>query len=276
MPRCHLALGGNVGPVAATFRRARELLTQADCRLVAASRCYRTRAVGGAGGEFLNAAAAIETPHAPGELLARLQAIESELGRVRAGHWGPRTIDLDLIFYGDAVIASPRLTVPHRLCWFRRFVLDPLGEIAGEVVHPVKRVSVARLRDRLRERPLTIELAGDESGPAVAELVARLTTEFPEVRLGSGHSEPAFVFRLESPPAPTGSLSKAGDRRPAADASPPDACAATEPVSVLRQADEPPDSPGRTIVIPGEDALGEVRAVLQSALGACVATEATW
>src|SRR5262245_44385915 len=110
MPRCHLALGGNQGPVGETFDQALELLERSGCPVRAVSAYHRTPAVGsGSGGEFLNAAAEVETPSAPLDLLGTLQAIEDRLGRTRAARWGPRTIDLDLVFYGREVLESPRL-----------------------------------------------------------------------------------------------------------------------------------------------------------------------
>ncbi len=86
---------------------------------------------------FLNTAASLETTLGPRELLDRLLAVERELGRVRTSErWGPRTLDLDLLLYGDAVHDEPGLTVPHPRLHERRFVLEPLSELAPDLVVP--------------------------------------------------------------------------------------------------------------------------------------------
>jgi 2-amino-4-hydroxy-6-hydroxymethyldihydropteridine diphosphokinase len=165
MPRCHIALGGNVGNSEETFRTALVNLA-ADNRaaITRVSSIHRTRAVGPrSGGEFLNAAAEIETNLEPLQLLDALKELERRAGRTAGEHWAPRPLDLDLIFYEDRVIEHPRLSVPHPACWYRRFVLDPLVEIAADVRHPVKAISVSQLRARLLERPLRLGLAGSSA-----------------------------------------------------------------------------------------------------------------
>jgi 2-amino-4-hydroxy-6-hydroxymethyldihydropteridine diphosphokinase len=211
MPRCHIALGGNLGPVAETFRAALARLADAGCDVRAVSRLYRTSPIGCSGGDFLNAAASIDTALSAEGLLVRLQAIEDELGRKRGPHWGPRTIDLDLLFYGDAVIETPRLTVPHPHCWFRRFVLDPLAEYAAGFVHPVKRATIGDLREQLLRRPLPVAIAGG-TGEMQRDLTRSLSSEFAQVRFSnwpddtgessSSKAEPALLFWL-GPVLPT-------------------------------------------------------------------------
>lgn len=179
---CYIALGGNLGDVATTFGLALARLAGHCCRVTAVSTIHRTEPVGGSGGQFLNAAAELETDLDPWELLDRLHGVEAEFGRTRETVWGPRTLDLDLLFYQSEIVESPRLTVPHPAAWYRRFVLDPLVEIAAEVVHPVKGATVRALRQRLLVRPLTIALAGG-SEPAAAELGEQLATRFAEVEV---------------------------------------------------------------------------------------------
>lgn len=144
--RWWLAMGGNLGDVAATLTAAEaQLAAHPHIRLKACSRRYRTAPVGAdAGTAFLNSAVEIETDLEPLALLDYVQIIENRLGRVRTVHWGPRTLDIDLLFAEPAcVMNSPRLTLPHPHLWYRRFVLVPLCEIAGDVVimpygHPVQ------------------------------------------------------------------------------------------------------------------------------------------
>lgn len=198
------------------FRQAIERLASSGCRIHAVSRYYRTSAVGShAGEDFLNAAVAIDTDLSAEALLELLQSIETELGRVRSIRWGPRTIDLDLLLYGGAVIETPRLTVPHPCCWYRRFVLDPLFEIAAEVIHPGKAVTIAELHARLLVRPLPVGLAGGTHEERI-ELAGRSAAEFPEARIFdwdiAGAVEqvtPALLFWLGSPSAQQATLSAA-------------------------------------------------------------------
>jgi 2-amino-4-hydroxy-6-hydroxymethyldihydropteridine diphosphokinase len=165
MPRCHIALGGNVGNVDETFRTALARLSGNNLAAVTrVSSVWRTRPVGPrAGGEFANAAAEIETALEPLDLLDLLKSLERLAGRTPDEPWAPRPLDLDLIFYADQVIEHPRLSVPHPACWYRRFVLDPLVEIAAPIRHPVKGISVGELRARLLPRPFRLGLAGSSA-----------------------------------------------------------------------------------------------------------------
>lgn len=95
--------------------------------------------------KFLNAVAEVDTTLGPEALLDRLLEIERDLGRVRGERWGPRTIDLDLLLYGDRVIRTPRLTVPHPRMTERRFVLEPIAELAPDLIVPGTGRTVAAL-----------------------------------------------------------------------------------------------------------------------------------
>jgi 2-amino-4-hydroxy-6-hydroxymethyldihydropteridine diphosphokinase len=135
----YVAIGSNLGDREATIARALELLDDPpELRLVRVASVRETDPVGVVDQPlFLNTAARLETTLGPRELLDRLLAVERDLGRVRtAERWGPRTLDLDLLLYGDAVLDEPGLTVPHPRLHERRFVLEPLSELAPNLVVP--------------------------------------------------------------------------------------------------------------------------------------------
>ena len=173
-----IALGGNLGDVRGTFETALLALNESDgVTVTAASRAYRTPAMGeNAGGEFLNAAATIGTTLPPHGLLDVLQRLEAAAGRDRTVRWGPRSLDLDLILYGSERIADERLTVPHPGLAWRRFVLDPACEVAGD--WRSGRLPLRRIRERLLDRPLRIG-AGGGAPASVGRVVEALASEFP-------------------------------------------------------------------------------------------------
>lgn len=114
--------------------------------VVNASDIYETAAWGNTQqADFLNIACLVHTELSPFEVLAETQAIEQILGRQREEHWGPRTIDIDLIFYNDDVIRESQLEIPHPFLAERRFVLQPLADLAPNWQHPVLRKNVAQL-----------------------------------------------------------------------------------------------------------------------------------
>lgn len=131
-----------------------------------------------AGDEFLNAAATLQTSLSPTALLPRLHHLEQALGRERKFRWGPRTIDLDLLFHGDTVLDLASMVIPHPCLWFRRFVLQPLREVAPDWRHPVLHETVRQLSDRLEQRPLQLELSSAGGVQPVESLVTELNAEF--------------------------------------------------------------------------------------------------
>jgi 2-amino-4-hydroxy-6-hydroxymethyldihydropteridine diphosphokinase len=163
MPICLISLGSNEGDRQANLGAATaRLAADSRIKLVARSSWRETAAVGGPAGQsdFLNGAVKLETALAPRELLGRLQQIEGELGRRRAEHWGPRTIDLDLLLYDELVLSTAELVLPHpRMAW-RRFVLEPAAEVAGEMVHPTIGWSVARLLAHLNKSAPYVAVTG--------------------------------------------------------------------------------------------------------------------
>jgi 2-amino-4-hydroxy-6-hydroxymethyldihydropteridine diphosphokinase len=134
----YVGLGANIGPREVTLLRAVDLLGDADdVAVLAVSQLRETEPVGVVDQPpFLNGAARIETSLGPRELLALLLEIERSLGRVREERWGPRTIDLDLLVYGDRILDEPGLRVPHPRLPERRFVLEPLAELDPDLVIP--------------------------------------------------------------------------------------------------------------------------------------------
>jgi hypothetical protein len=118
-----------------------------------------------AGSDYVNSAAVLETSLAPLELLDALQQLEDSFGRDRGTRWGARPIDLDVVFLGDMVVQSERLTLPHPGLGYRRFVLDPLAELIPEWRHPIWRTTIRAERERLLERPLPVAIVGvDDRG----------------------------------------------------------------------------------------------------------------
>lgn len=135
----YIGLGGNLDAPLTRLRAARTAIAAlAGVREVACSSFYRSAPLGPSEQpDYMNAVMAVATTLAPLDLLQQLQAIETAFGRVRSGErWGPRTLDLDLLLYGDTLLDSERLTIPHPGLAHREFVLYPLQEIAPELLIP--------------------------------------------------------------------------------------------------------------------------------------------
>lgn len=182
MVQAVVALGGNLGNVAETFRAAKDRIEQHEgIQHVTCAGLFRSSAMGADAGEpFFNTAWTIETTLSPRELLDLLQCVENESGRTRDIHWGPRTLDLDLIFYGDQRISSPRLTVPHPHYWYRRFVLAPVASLVPDQIDPESQLTVRELSDRVLRNPFRLVLGG--TSDAVPSL-ERVAGEFPDIHV---------------------------------------------------------------------------------------------
>ena len=134
----YIALGSNLENPGYQLQRAVDNIdSEKNINLLCCSKLYQSDPVGPAGQpDYCNAVVSIETRLAPELLLDTLQAIEDKHGRVRAVKWGARTLDLDIILYGDHIINTPRLTIPHQQMHVRSFVLYPLHDLAPELMVP--------------------------------------------------------------------------------------------------------------------------------------------
>jgi len=148
-----IAFGANMGNCLRTFINARQRLSESGVSVVHSSSLYLTQAVGGPSDQpdYLNAVVEVSTTLSAPSLLALCLQLETQAGRQRLQHWGPRTLDLDLLLFGHLVCDSEALIVPHPRLHQRRFVLEPLCEIAGEKLHPLLGVSYNHLLRQLLE-----------------------------------------------------------------------------------------------------------------------------
>ncbi len=156
--RCYVAIGSNLGDRAGHIRRAIEEIGVQLGPVVAVSKIYETEAWGNSDVEtypYLNAAISLDVQLSPKQTLHTLLAIEQTEGRLRVAANGPRTLDLDLLFYGSEICAMPSLTLPHPRLHLRRFVLRPLMDIAPDLVHPLLHKDIATLLRDLND-PLDV------------------------------------------------------------------------------------------------------------------------
>lgn len=146
MKTIYLSLGSNLGDREGNLRAAIALLGAAGVHVLRVSSVYETEPLEVRDQPwFLNLVVEAETELFPKQLLARIQKIELELGRARVRPKGPRTIDIDILLYGESLIETGELTVPHPRLAERRFVLEPLAELAPELRHPASRRTVREL-----------------------------------------------------------------------------------------------------------------------------------
>ncbi len=157
MERVYLATGSNIGDKSAHLAKALELIEGYVGDIVQVSGVYRTAAWGIEDQpEFLNQAMAVNSNLEPETLLLAAMDIERQMGRERRIRWGERLIDIDILFYGNLVSQSQRLTIPHPFIQERNFVLQPLLEIAPDFCHPVLQKSIRELAAACPD-PLKVE-----------------------------------------------------------------------------------------------------------------------
>ncbi len=182
MVQAVIASGGNLGNVEQTFDRAIALaMEHPEVQSVQSAERFRSVAMGAeAGDAFVNSAWVVETTLEPLALLDLLQQIENRRGRTRDVRWGPRTLDLDVIFYGEDVIELPRLVVPHPHCWYRQFVLAPVASLLPEFIHPIIGLTMRQLSERLVAMPFRLGIGGE---PASDKTLAMVAAEFSSVQV---------------------------------------------------------------------------------------------
>lgn len=157
MERVYLATGSNMGDKAANLATALELIELYVGDVTQVSGVYRTAAWGIEDQpDFLNQALTVDTNLTPENLLLAVMEIEKKMGRERLIRWGERLIDIDILFYGQLVSHSQRLTIPHPFIQERNFVLQPLLEIAPDLIHPVFQKSIRELAAACPD-PLAVE-----------------------------------------------------------------------------------------------------------------------
>jgi 2-amino-4-hydroxy-6-hydroxymethyldihydropteridine diphosphokinase len=196
-----IGLGSNLGDRRVILTSALAALDRSPgVTLRAVSSYHETRPVGGPPGQgpFLNAAAHLETTLDPHQLLAVLQTIEAEAGRVRTVRWGERTLDLDLLFFAHTLVDTPELTLPHPRLAVRRFVLAPLAEIASTFVDPTTGRMIASLLANLDRKPRLVAIDGWD-GDRKAEVFERLVEELPGFGISASDLGPPRQFTTSDP-----------------------------------------------------------------------------
>jgi 2-amino-4-hydroxy-6-hydroxymethyldihydropteridine diphosphokinase len=151
MTSVYIGIGSNLGDRRGNCIEAVERMGKMhDCRMIGCSDWYLTKPVGVEDQDwFVNGVASLTTEISPQDLLCRVLEMEADMGRVRRERWDPRIIDLDILLFGQEIIHEENLRVPHPLMHLRRFVLEPLVELAPDLIHPSLGVSMMELLGRL-------------------------------------------------------------------------------------------------------------------------------
>ncbi len=146
MERIYLLLGTNLGVLEDNLKRALEEMAKTGIQVVKKSKIYKTKPWGKEDQpDFLNMAVEIETRLSARELLAKIKSIEKKMQRERKERWGPRIIDIDILFYGNQMINKPELTIPHPYFFERPFAIIPMQDIAPDFIPPDYKKSIKEL-----------------------------------------------------------------------------------------------------------------------------------
>jgi 2-amino-4-hydroxy-6-hydroxymethyldihydropteridine diphosphokinase len=147
-----LLLGGNIGNRQHFLREAIKLIEADIASVLKTSSIYETQSWGKTDApDYLNQVIVIETELSAQEILRRILAIELVLGRKRDEKWGSRTIDIDILFYGAEIVDGEGLHIPHPELHKRRFTLEPLAEIAPDLIHPILNKTILRIKNELKD-----------------------------------------------------------------------------------------------------------------------------
>ena len=151
----YIGIGSNLGDKISNCRRALEEMNRLPkTRVINSSALFKTEPVGVTGQDwYLNCVAQVNTSQRPVRFLKNLLAIEAQMGRLRKDRWEARNIDLDILLFGQEIIASDELVIPHPLLHERRFVLEPLSQLAPQLIHPLLKVTIQQLLDELPPGP---------------------------------------------------------------------------------------------------------------------------
>jgi 2-amino-4-hydroxy-6-hydroxymethyldihydropteridine diphosphokinase len=147
-----LLLGSNLGDRILLLQQTIEHIEEDIAPVIKTSAVYETQSWGNTNSpDYLNQVVLIQTELSAQIILQRILNIEWKIGRIREEKWGPRIIDIDMLFYGDAIINEADLQVPHPELHNRRFTLEPLAEIAPELIHPVVNKNILQLKNELKD-----------------------------------------------------------------------------------------------------------------------------
>jgi 2-amino-4-hydroxy-6-hydroxymethyldihydropteridine diphosphokinase len=154
--RVHIGLGSNLGDRERYLLLAAQALSRVDAvSVLRHSAVYETEAVGPIQPNYLNAVVETDCGLAPARLLTILKQIEVDLGRTPGTPWGPRIIDLDILLWGERIVAEPSLNIPHPELHRRRFALQPLSELVPDAVHPALHKTILQLLERAPRQELS-------------------------------------------------------------------------------------------------------------------------
>lgn len=151
MTTVYIGIGSNLGDRQKNCLQAVERMDRmSGCRMMGCSDWFLTKPVGVKDQEwYVNGVASLTTDISPQDLLKRLLKIEADMGRIRKERWGPRNIDLDILLYGQEIIHESDVNIPHPRMYLRRFVLEPMNQLAPDLIHPELRLTMKALLEKL-------------------------------------------------------------------------------------------------------------------------------